>query len=186
MYEQGTINYKIRLVRSVEVGFFREIEDAAAVLFSGLDIVDEAKWVSFSLDEVYWLATLGQVWAACLDDDQPIGMIIASVRDGEVYVEELHVVPEHGRRGLGGRLLERVCEWAEEQGYPGVTLSTFRDVPWNGPFYRKHAFRDLKAKEWTQGMQAIRERETVHGLRPEERVFMRRDLNRKNSKKIRE
>jgi hypothetical protein len=55
-------------------------------------------------------------------------------------------------------------------------LSTFRDVPWNGPFYRKHGFRDLQPAEWTPGMRAIREKEAQHGLRVEARVFMRRDL----------
>jgi hypothetical protein len=57
-----------------------------------------------------------------------------------------------------------------------VTLSTFRDVPWNGPFYRKRGFQDLSAADWTTDMLAIREREAQHGLRVEARVFMRRVL----------
>jgi hypothetical protein len=57
-----------------------------------------------------------------------------------------------------------------------VTLSTFRDVPWNGPFYRNHGFRDLEPAEWTPGMRAIREKEAQQGLRVEARVFMRREL----------
>jgi GNAT superfamily N-acetyltransferase len=88
----------------------------------------------------------------------------------------MDVLPAYGRRGLGGRLLEAVCDWARAHGYPAVTLSTFRDVPWNGPFYRRHGFRDLRPAEWTPGMQAIREKEARHGLRVEARVFMRRDL----------
>jgi GNAT superfamily N-acetyltransferase len=112
----------------------------------------------------------------CLEDDLPVGMVIASVRDGAVYVEEMDVLPTHGRRGLGARLLGRVCIWAGAQGHAAVTLSTFRDVPWNGPFYRKHGFRDLQPAEWTPGMRAIRETEERQGLRVEARVFMRRDL----------
>jgi hypothetical protein len=27
-----------------------------------------------------------------------------------------------------------------EAGYPAVTLRTFRDVPWNGPFYLRRGF----------------------------------------------
>ena len=93
-----------------------------------------------------------------------------------MYVEEMDVLPTHGRRGLGARLLGRVCTWAEAQGHAAVTLSTFRDVPWNGPFYRKHGFRDLEPAEWTPGMRAIREKEAQHGLHVEARVFMRREL----------
>jgi predicted N-acetyltransferase YhbS len=103
-------------------------------------------------------------------------MVIASVRDGTAYVEEMDVLTDHGRRGLGGRLLEAVCTWAQEQGHPAVTLSTFRDVPWNGPFYRKHGFADLAPADWTPGMHVIREQEANHGLRTEARVFMRRDI----------
>ncbi len=31
-------------------------------------------------------------------------------------------------------LLERVIESARQMGYPAVTLTTFREVPWNAPF----------------------------------------------------
>ena len=105
-----------------------------------------------------------------------MGMVIASVREGAVYVEEMDVLPAHARCGLGARLLAGVCAWAHAQGHPAVTLSTFRDVPWNGPFYRKHGFRDLQAAEWTPGMRAIRQKEAQHGLRAEARVFMHREL----------
>lgn len=79
-------------------------------------------------------------------------------------------------RGLGARLLEEVCAWAESRGYLAVTLSTFRDVPWNGRFYRKRGFRDLHPEEWSPGMMAIREHEAKHGLRVDVRVFVRREL----------
>ena len=114
---------------------------------------------------------------ACDATDTPVGMVIASVREGAVYVEEMDVLAEHGRRGLGGRLLDTVCAWAQARGLPAVTLSTFRDVPWNGPFYRRHGFVDLPSAAWTPGMCAIREQEARHGLRTDVRVFMRRDLD---------
>jgi GNAT superfamily N-acetyltransferase len=167
--------YCVRVARPDEVARIREIEDEAGILFSGLGLIDEAHDSSFPLDALPPLIDRGQVWVACREDDRPVGMVIASVRDGSAYVEELDVIPSHGRRGLGGRLLTRVCEWAQAHDYPGVTLSTFRDVPWNGPFYRKHGFRDLSPTEWTPDMLAIREREARHGLRVEARVFMRRD-----------
>jgi GNAT superfamily N-acetyltransferase len=103
-------------------------------------------------------------------------MIIASIRCGNGYIEELDVLPDHGRRGLGAQLIEQVCLWALEHGCEAVDLSTFRDVQWNGPFYRKNGFRDLIREEWTEDMPEIRAIETRQGLLPEARVFMRRDL----------
>jgi predicted N-acetyltransferase YhbS len=88
----------------------------------------------------------------------------------------MDVWPAHGRRGLGSRLLLHVCDWARAEGYAAVTLSTFRDVPWNGPFYRKHGFKDLPSAQWTPGMRLIREQEAEHGLDVGARVFMRCEL----------
>lgn len=47
------------------------------------------------------------------------------------------------RQGLGTALLEAVCSWAKARGFPAVTLSTFRDVPSDGPFYRRLASASL-------------------------------------------
>jgi GNAT superfamily N-acetyltransferase len=125
---------------------------------------------------MYELAKLNQVWVACDADDRPVGMILGSIRCGNGYIEELDVLPEHGRRGVGSILIEQVCKWAFEQGCSAVDLSTFRDVPWNGPFYRKHGFRDLDQHEWTADMPLIRQIEASQGLDPKARVFMRREL----------
>jgi hypothetical protein len=56
-------------------------------------------------------------------------------------------------------------------------LSTFRDVAWNGPFYRSQGFRDLDPSEWTPSMHIIRDDEARQGLVIEARVFMRRELS---------
>lgn len=173
--------YRIRPARPDEVWRLREIEDEAGTMFSGLGLIDEALDMSFPLDDLARLIGLGQVWVGVAADGVPVGMVIASVREGAVYVEEMDVLPGHGRRGLGARLLARVCAWAQAQGHPAVTLSTFRDVPWNGPFYRKHGFRDVPPADWTPGMRAIREKEAQHGLRVDARVFMCRSLDRVGS-----
>jgi GNAT superfamily N-acetyltransferase len=169
--------YRFRPARSDERDRIQVIEDLAGARFSGLGLIDESLDVGFPTDDLDRLICAGQVWVACDAADQAVGMVIASVREGAVYIEEMDVLSEHGRRGLGGRLLETVCGWAREHGYTAVTLSTFRDVPWNGPFYRRHGFADLPPAAWTPGMRAIREQEARHGLRIDARVFMRRDLS---------
>ena len=174
--DQQPDSYRIRLARPDEIPRLREIEDEAGTIFSGLGLIDEALDVVFPVDDLVRLVGMGQVWVGCPENDLPVGMVIASVREEAAYVEEMDVLPSHGRRGLGARLLACVCAWARAEGHAAVTLSTFRDVPWNGPFYRKHGFRDLQPAEWTPGMRAIRAKEARHGLRVEARVFMRREL----------
>jgi GNAT superfamily N-acetyltransferase len=174
----GPEDGRIRPARPDEARRLWEIEDVAGTLFSGLGLIDEALDPSFPLEDLTHLIGIGQAWVTCTTDDVPVGMVLASVRDGAVYIEEMDVLPSHGRRGLGSRMLAFVCEWARSQGYPAVTLSTFRDVPWNGPFYRKRGFRDLLPSEWTPGMRRIREREARHGLSIAARVFMRFEVPR--------
>src|SRR4051812_38729037 len=136
--------YTIRLALAADVPRLREIEEEAGKMFSGLDLIDETLDVSFPAEKLHSLIARGQAWVVCAPGALPVGMVLASLNDSSVYIEEIDVLPTYGRRGLGARLLEAVCAWAEEQGHTAVTLSTFREVPWNGPFYRKHGFRDLE------------------------------------------
>src|SRR3954454_10186869 len=122
--------YRIRPARADELLRVREIEDEAGDRFSGLGLNDDAVDSSFPVEDLKVLLAMGQVWVGCPEDDLPVGMVIGSVREGAGYVEELDVVPAHGQRGLGARLLSHVCGWARGQGCNAVTLSTFRDVPW--------------------------------------------------------
>ena len=176
--DQQAALYRIRLARPGDMPRLREVEDRAGAMFSGLGLIEDGLDVSFPTEDLMTLIGLRQVWVACETPDVPVGMVIASVRDGAAYIEEMDVLPVHGRQGLGTLLLDQVCAWGQAQGHPAVSLSTFRDVSWNGPFYSKNGFRALEPSEWTSGMRAIREKEDRHGLRVEARVFMRRELER--------
>lgn len=61
-------------------------------------------------------------------------------------------------------------------GAPALTLTTFAEVPWNAPYYRRCGFRVVGGNELTPGLRAIRAREDTHGLDRWPRVCMRRDL----------
>ena len=99
--------YHLRLARPDERDRIREIEDLAGTRFAGLDLIDESLDVSFPLEDLVRLIDAGQVWVACDATDTAVGMVIASVREGAVYVEEMDVLAEHGRRGLGGTASRR-------------------------------------------------------------------------------
>jgi hypothetical protein len=91
----------------------------------------------------------------------------------------LPVLASRQRRGLGGALVSTVCTWARAQGCPTVTLTTFRDVPWNGPFYQELGFSELN--RLTTGSATIRQHERDigdDGLGPQ--LAVRLDLPRRN------
>jgi hypothetical protein len=54
-----------------------------------------------------------------------------------------------------------------------VTLSTFRDVAWNGPFYARLGFRALDPSGLDEAHRDLVERERSKGLPVEKRVVMR-------------
>jgi GNAT superfamily N-acetyltransferase len=127
---------------------------------------------------------LGDLEEACAEgrlfvvDEQgaPIGFALLDTVDGQAYLAEISVLPEHGRRGLGARLLDFVCAWAASRGYEAITLTTFREVAWNGPFYRKHGFEPVSEADVGPEMCAIRARERSRGLDSVPREVLRRPL----------
>lgn len=110
------------------------------------------------------------------DDDVPVGYVVVDRVDAHAHVEQVSVDPDHQGRGLGRALMAWVDDWARADGRRGVTLTTFRDVPWNAPLYRRLGFRDLADDERGPGLVAVMAEEAAHGLAPETRVAMRRDL----------
>jgi GNAT superfamily N-acetyltransferase len=69
-----------------------------------------------------------------------VGYAIACEVDETLYLQQIDVAPQHGRRGIGSALVGAVCAWAKHHSYCIVSLSTFRDIPWNAPFYSKLGF----------------------------------------------
>lgn len=106
-----------------------------------------------------------------------VGLARVEMVDGLAHLEQLSVLPSHMRRGVGTALLERACTWAAETGHAAVTLCTFADVAWNGPFYARHGFVELPVERWTPGLAALRAEETEQGMDAMgRRVVMRREL----------
>jgi GNAT superfamily N-acetyltransferase len=113
---------------------------------------------------------------AVKDSSEVIGFALGAHMDGHHHLQQLSVLPAHGRRGVGRALVEAVCTWALEEGGCQVTLSTFCDIPWNGPYYERLGFRALSEQELGPELLALRADEQGQGLDIIARVVMRRDL----------
>jgi GNAT superfamily N-acetyltransferase len=93
---------------------------------------------------------------AVLVEGEPVhGFAALGVVDGNAHLEELGVHPDHGRRGVGGRLLGASLEWARLRGFTALTLTTFRDLPFNGPWYARHGFVELPRERWGAELRAV-------------------------------
>ena len=72
-----------------------------------------------------------------------VGYALAVVRDGSAHLEQVSVHPDHAGQRIGADLIDAVTSWARDRGDDRLTLTTFADVPWNAPYYRKLGFRAL-------------------------------------------
>jgi ribosomal protein S18 acetylase RimI-like enzyme len=63
-----------------------------------------------------------------------------------LHLDEISVLPEFGRQGIGKQLLEKVIEAGKEHQCEACTLTTFEDIPWNAPFYLEFGFEILDSK----------------------------------------
>ncbi len=157
------------------------IECAAATLFQDTPyafLVDDAP---LSLDFVTQQFAAGRVWVAVAARAKIIGYALAQEIDGEAYLRQIDVLPTYGRRGIGRKLVERVCVWATEQNYRRILLSTFLDIKWNAPFYAKLGFEILTEHELSAGLQQIRRKEVEAGLPIDRRAIMSRELSTPSS-----
>jgi GNAT superfamily N-acetyltransferase len=119
----------------------------------------------------------GTAWVAADADGRILGYALASIVDDEGHLDQVSVAHDAGRRGIGTALVECVCAWARERGADAVTLTTFRDVTFNGPYYRSLGFVDLDDTELGPELDVIRRRERASGLDVAPRVAMRRRLD---------
>ena len=166
----------VRAARGSDPPLLREVERAAGSLFAplGMDLVAE--------DEPPTVATLaayqeaGRAWVRTDADDHPVAYLLAEVVDGCAHLEQVSVHPQHAHRGLGRELVGALAEWADARGLPAITLTTYVDVPWNGPYYERLGFRFLGDEELTPGLRRIRRAEAERGLDRWPRAAMRREV----------
>ena len=156
-------------IQAVEVAAgerFRGVEDPRIARCAEAPPYSSAGLERASVEQRAWVAVDDRGWI--------VGFAVAWVVDGEGHLDELAVAPTHGRRGVGRSLVDEVVAWTAAQGLTSVTLTTFRDVPWNGPYYEKLGFHVVSTL--TPAVQALVDEQTTWGLEPSLRVVMRRSL----------
>jgi GNAT superfamily N-acetyltransferase/uncharacterized damage-inducible protein DinB len=176
----GNDEYAIRLAEPDDIPSLASVERRAVRLFEGWtartgltpQILDHVS----SVEELDEARQRGHLWVATRGGEV-VGFAQAMILDGVAHLDEIDVVPEHMRKGVGSRLVETVCRWAVNAGYSKISLSTFRDVPWNRPFYESRGFRVVDPGGLLPQHRDLVATEHSRGLRADLRVIMERPLN---------
>jgi ribosomal protein S18 acetylase RimI-like enzyme len=166
----------IRVVREAELSLLQHIERASGERFRDVGMPQIADDEPLPLDVLAGYHHAGRAWVGTDATDTAVGYLIADVVDGNLHIEQVSVHPRCGRRGVGRALIDHLADYARATGVPALTLTTFADVPWNGPYYQRCGFVALSDDNLTAGLRAIRQSEAAHGLDRWPRICMRRDL----------
>jgi GNAT superfamily N-acetyltransferase len=164
-------NYTITRARVEHVPQIPRIELAAAQLLRG-HAPDAVLHETSSAAELADAVREGRIWVAQADDIAVGFALVQQLDSMTAHLEEIDVLPAHGRRGLGTRLVMTVCDCAAARHFERVTLTTFRDVPWNMPFYAKLGFDVVPPAQLSESLQRRVDDEARRGLDPLRRVVM--------------
>jgi len=136
------MNMIIRPARPADALALPAIERSAAELFRGdpslawladAEVADVAQHVR-AIEEA-------NVWVA--ESTELAGFLRAVEIDQHLHIEELSVSQAFQGQGIGRRLVSAAIEQARALRLNAVTLTTFRDLPWNAPFYQRMGFVEL-------------------------------------------
>ena len=177
MVEQSS-GYVIGPAREDALVGLPEIERAAGAIFAEEDLPARMREHVLSLAFFEAAAREGRLFVATeVARKIPVGFAVTTRVDGSSHLFELDVLPDHGRQGLGRALVETVVDRARGLGDASVTLTTFRHVGWNAPFYTKLGFEILNGDSMGPELAACLEAEARRGLDPAKRVAMRLALS---------
>jgi GNAT superfamily N-acetyltransferase len=165
----------VRLASPADLPLIPEIERRAGELFRTVGMDAVADDGDPSVDELMAPQQLGRLWVA-EESGEIVGYLRLEMVDDAAHIEQVSVLPAFGRRGIGRQLIEAADAWAAARSMRALSLTTFTDVPWNGPYYRRLGFRELRPSEMGPALRRIRAHEAARGLDRWPRTAMRREI----------
>ncbi|WP_333989882.1 GNAT family N-acetyltransferase [Pseudomonas sp. S3(2024)] len=172
------MSFVVRRARQNDAAALPAIERSAAELFrtdptlawlADTDVASAAQHRQ-AIDNAY-------VWIAESATARLAGFIRARAIAKQLHIEELSVSQAFQGQGAGRQLVLAAIEHARLQHMHAVTLTTFRDVPWNAPFYQRMGFVEVEPGEHEAHLLDALQKEIEHGFAAERRCAMHLPLD---------
>jgi GNAT superfamily N-acetyltransferase len=158
--------WSLRLARPADAGAMPGIERAAATGLAPPALArtrSEADFARLIRRGHCLVAHVGEAMA---------GFLAAEPFSRELHIWAMDVAPQFQRRGIGAGLVRAAQIDARNTGIKALTLTTFRDVAWNAPFYARLGFEEVTALDAHPRLAGELANEVDDGLPPARRCAM--------------
>ena len=170
--------YSITAAEQEDIPALIAVDKAASTLFEPTGLLQPEALADHVPAHVFETEiAAGNVFVARNQHNWAVGFALIGLRGNGLYLDQVSVNPDYGRKGIGRSLVIRVLTEAEIRKLPHVSLSTFKTVPWNGPFYASMGFREIPHEKLEPYMLEIEDAQRPL-MDVSERCFMRRKVRR--------
>lgn len=165
-------DWSLRLARPEDAQAMPPIEQAAAQLFAvDPDLTPLSVGDTRSVEEFGRLIRKGHCLVSHVGAE-PAGFLVSEPFRRELHIWEMDVHPRFQRRGIGAGLVRAAMIDARNAGFKALTLTTFRDLAWNAPFYARLGFEEVTALDAHPRLAGELALEADNGLPVERRCAM--------------
>lgn len=166
----------IRRPHRHEIKLLPQVENAADERYRRVGLGRVLAMPPASLDSLEAGWREGRLWVAVSRFNRPVGFALMKFPGGTAWLDQLSVLDRWQGRGFGAALIDRTAAAARARGFDTLYLSTYRDVPWNAPFYARRGFEEVPRGNWPRAFRVQFMAENSHGHPPWRRTIMRRSL----------
>ncbi|QUL37796.1 GNAT family N-acetyltransferase [Erythrobacter sp. JK5] len=136
----GRSDWSLRLARPEDAQAFHDVEEDAAQLLKEEPSLAGLPVPPSRSPEEYREMIRQRHCLTALSEDTVVGFAATRRIGREVHLHELSVASAFQRRRIGATLINALKVDCRNAGVRAITLHTYRDIPWNAPFYERHGF----------------------------------------------
>jgi ribosomal protein S18 acetylase RimI-like enzyme len=162
----------IRPARADELPRLAQIEDAAEERFADTHMAFVRDMPYSAPSET--IPPHVRVWVSVDADDVAQGFLEAEPIGNWLHILEVSVHPAAQRQGRARQLMETALAHARAERLDMVSLTTDRELPFNGPMYAGMGFQTLAPAHCPGWLTDLLAREVAHGFDPALRIAMAR------------
>jgi ribosomal protein S18 acetylase RimI-like enzyme len=176
LYNKSATDLTIRRARYADIPYLGPIERSAAQLFRTANLNFFFDGPTVDPNFLAQMTDQNHLWVAVDRMGEPIGFVGGENVAGNFHVVEISVAQTYQGRGVGKALMGQMMEEIRREGYKTITLTTYRDLPWNGRWYARMGFSEVQVVEMGPEFWEIWQTEAHHGHDMRTRCLMRKIL----------